>query len=102
MVAASKVIFQWIFKIWFFIYNTFNWKNKLYFDAFRVNPPTDAELKQNLAIMHMKKVNAAEIDSKFSKGKEEEPIQITTGMPDFPKYDEYERVVGSGKTGNKE
>lgn len=59
----------------------------------RVEPPTDAELKHNLAIMQMKKTNAAEIDEKFSDGIEK-PLQLTTGASDFPKYDEYEVVVG--------
>lgn len=48
-----------------------------------------------MAIMQMKKINAAELDAKFSEGKENLP-KITTGAPDFPKYDEYERVVGKG------
>lgn len=45
--------------------------------------------------MQMKKVNAAELDAKYSDGKEKPP-QITTGMTDFPTYDEYETVVGKG------
>lgn len=56
-------------------------------------PPTDEELKRNLAIMQMKKVNAAELDVKYSDGKEPE-LKITTGATDFPRYDEYEVVVG--------
>lgn len=43
--------------------------------------------------MQMKKINAAELDAKFSDG-QEKPAQITTGLSDFPKYDEYETVVG--------
>lgn len=51
----------------------------------------------------MKKINAAELDAKFSAGKPEEPApQITTGLPDFPTYKEYERVVGKGKIDKKE
>lgn len=42
----------------------------------------------------MKKVNAAEIDEKFSKGKEDKVPQIVSGGTDFPKYEEYEVVVG--------
>lgn len=45
--------------------------------------------------MQMKKVNAAKLDEKYSDGTEK-PAQITTGLSDFPKYDEYERVVGKG------
>ncbi|XP_031640958.1 NADH dehydrogenase [ubiquinone] 1 alpha subcomplex assembly factor 2 [Contarinia nasturtii] len=59
----------------------------------RVDPPTDEELKHNLAIMQMKKINAAELDNKYLGG-EEKPPQITTGLSDFPRYDEYETVVG--------
>lgn len=44
----------------------------------------------------MKKINAAELDNKYSGGKESQ-LQITTGLSDFPKYDEYEVVVGKGK-----
>lgn len=59
------------------------------------DPPTDEELKYNLAIMQTKKINAAELDAKYSEGKEKPP-QIISGMSDFPKYDEYEVVVGKG------
>lgn len=45
--------------------------------------------------MQMKKINAAELEAKYSDGKEK-PIQLTTGSSDFPKYDEYETVVGKG------
>lgn len=63
-----------------------------------VDPPTDAELKRNLAIMEMKKINAAELDAKYSDGKEpaDPALKVTTGLGDFPKYDEYEVVVGKG------
>lgn len=43
----------------------------------------------------MKKINAADLDEKYSGGKVKQE-QITTGMTDFPKYDEYETVVGKG------
>lgn len=42
----------------------------------------------------MKKINAAEIDEKFAKDKGDKPLQIITGATDFPKYEEYESVVG--------
>lgn len=64
---------------------------------YSVDPPTDEELKRNLAIMEMKKNNAAELDAKYSTGKEPDPaLQVTTGLGDFPKYEEYEVVVGKG------
>lgn len=45
----------------------------------------------------MKKMNAAELDEKYTAGKEpDKQLQITTGLSDFPTYDEYERVVGKG------
>lgn len=63
--------------------------------TYSAQPPTDAELKQNLAIMQMKKKNAAELDAKYADGKQPDPaLAITTGLSDFPKYDEYETVVG--------
>lgn len=61
----------------------------------RAEPPTDEELKHNLAIMQMKKVNAAKLDAKYSGGKEKEP-QLATGSGSFPRYDEYETVAGKG------
>lgn len=66
----------------------------------RAEAPTVDELKHNLAIMQMKKINAAELDAKFSDG-QEKPPQITTGLSDFPKYDEYETVVGKGPSKKK-
>lgn len=68
---------------------------KIEFNCFRTYPPTDEELKRNLAIMEMKKLNAAELDAKYSDGKEKDKhLEITTGLSDFPKYKEYETVVG--------
>lgn len=47
--------------------------------------------------MEMKKTNAAELDAKYSDGKEVDPaLKITTGSSNFPRYDEYETVVGKG------
>lgn len=66
----------------------------------RLDPPTDAELKRNLAIMQMKKTNAAELDMKYSEGKETLPQQQVTGGGDFPQYDFYEKVPGK-KPGEK-
>lgn len=45
--------------------------------------------------MEMKKLNASELDAKYSDGKEKDKeLEITTGLSDFPKYTEYETVVG--------
>lgn len=46
----------------------------------------------------MKKINAAELDIKFSGDKDDKQLQITTGATDFPKYDEYEVVAGKKNT----
>lgn len=47
--------------------------------------------------MQMKKMNAAELDAKYSDGKEPDPaLEIKTGSSDFPTYDEYEVVAGKG------
>lgn len=50
---------------------------------------------QNLAIMDMKKTNAAKIDAKFSTKSKKDTEQIVTGM-NFPSYNDYERVPGKG------
>lgn len=43
----------------------------------------------------MKKLNAAKLDDKYADGKsKDETLEIITGLPNFPKYDEYETVVG--------
>lgn len=45
--------------------------------------------------MQMKKLNAAELDEKYSEGKESDPsLGVITGLKNFPTYDEYETVVG--------
>lgn len=72
----------------------------IFFFIYRAEAPTVDELKHNLAIMQMKKINAAELDAKFSDG-QEKPAQITTGLGDFPTYDEYETVAGKGPSKKK-
>lgn len=67
--------------------------------SFRIDAPTNEELSHNLAIMNLKKINAAKLDEKYSTGKEKEPLKVT-GSGTFPTYDEYETVVGK-KKGNK-
>lgn len=62
--------------------------------CFSNEPPTKEELMRNLAIMDMKKDNAAKIDKKFAKAiTKENPEKIVTGMS-FPSYKDYERVPG--------
>lgn len=68
-----------------YIYNIFN------LVTCRNDPPTEKELKQNLAIMNMKKFNASKLDEKFQTTKLEQQI---TGASNFPRYDEFERIVG--------
>lgn len=63
---------------------------------FSVDPPTPEELNKNLAIMEMKKINAAKLDEHYSGDKIKKPQQIT-GAGNFPKYDEYEKAAGRKK-----
>lgn len=65
----------------------------------RADAPTEDELKQNLAIMEMKKVNADKLGEKFDDGVD--TTQVTTGAPNFPRYDDYERVVGKRSSDKK-
>lgn len=58
----------------------------------RTEPPTEDELKRNLAIMEAKKINAAKLEQHFNDGTEK--AQLPTGSSNFPRYDEYERIVG--------
>lgn len=64
--------------------------------VFRVDPPTPEELQKNLTIMHMKKINAAKLDEKYSAGKVNVPQKVT-GMSSFPVYEEYESGIGTRK-----
>lgn len=55
---------------------------------FRKEPPTNDELRKNLAIMQMKKINAAKLEEKFPT-----PQLPKTGAA-FPSYPEYEGAPG--------
>lgn len=79
-------------------YSTLN--HSMYLIIFRIEPPTPEELSKNLAIMQMKKVNAAKLDEHYSDGKVKEAQKVTGGGT-FPTYDEYESTVGV-KKGQKE
>lgn len=64
---------------------------------FRKEPPTDQELMKNLAIIQMKKKNAAEIDDKFKKPQDHAALKKdqTGERADFPSYgNEYEIIPG--------
>ncbi|XP_077300647.1 NADH dehydrogenase [ubiquinone] 1 alpha subcomplex assembly factor 2-like [Arctopsyche grandis] len=56
----------------------------------RSEPPTDEEIQKNLAIMEMKKTNAALLDKKFGKVNEISAPNDIKGMDSFPKYPEYQ------------
>lgn len=64
---------------------------------FSKEPPTDDELRKNLAIMQMKKINAAKLDEQYGKP---EPQKVT-GSSSFPVYKEYETVAGNKKKGDE-
>jgi NADH dehydrogenase [ubiquinone] 1 alpha subcomplex assembly factor 2 len=51
---------------------------------------------KNLAIMQMKKDNAAKLDQKFGKQGQIEQPQRVTGLRDFPQYEDYESMPGKG------
>ncbi|XP_076254069.1 NADH dehydrogenase [ubiquinone] 1 alpha subcomplex assembly factor 2 isoform X2 [Rhynchophorus ferrugineus] len=55
-------------------------------------PPTEEELKRNLAIMQLKKKNAIEVEAKAGL-----PTPRQKGMESFPHRPEYERVPGEKK-----
>jgi NADH dehydrogenase [ubiquinone] 1 alpha subcomplex assembly factor 2 len=66
---------------------------------FRKEPPTQDELKKNLAIMQMKKHNAKLLDDKFgtgNEGKDHASLKSNEkGKAEFPRYDEdFESVPG--------
>lgn len=64
----------------------------------RKEPPTEQELLRNLAIMKMKEKNAAELEAKYAKPKDQTELEKnTTGMGSFPQYEEYEVMPGKGK-----
>lgn len=64
--------------------------------VFSDDPPTPEELNKNLAIMEMKKINAAKLDEHFSNGKLKETQNIS-GIKSFPTHDGYETSPGKDK-----
>jgi hypothetical protein len=89
LVERKKVIFLDIFSY-----------IKIYLQRhlFRQDPPTQEELLKNLAIMDMKKKNAAILEGKFEKPQDHASIKhdTATGRAAFPRYDEeYEIMPGS-------
>lgn len=60
----------------------------------RSEPPQEEEVMRNLAIMQMKKKNAAELDAKYVKTDQTEVKKEVKGPLSFPKYDEYEIMPG--------
>lgn len=72
---------------------------KFLFFIFRKEPPTDEELKKNLAIMQMKKKNYEMLEEKHlqSLGKDNLSLKRNdaSGRAEFPNYEgEYERKPG--------
>lgn len=67
-------------------------------NIFRKEPPTEEELKRNLAIMQMKKKNAELIEGKSQQLIDHASIKTNkeTGRAEFPRYDEdYEISAGT-------
>jgi hypothetical protein len=66
---------------------------------FRKEPPTDQELMKNLAIMQLKKKNAAALSSKNPVHQDHAALRKdeTGQKASFPSYDEYEKVPGKAK-----
>lgn len=72
------------------------YRKRLSVIIFRVDPPTPEELSKNLAIMQMKKINAAKLDEHYAGGKTKAPQEITGGR-NYPEYNEYELSAGKKK-----
>lgn len=71
---------------------------KLIENFYRKDPPTVEELTKNLAIMQMKKKNAALLDEKYGKPQDHASLKKNeiTGRAEFPRYDEdFEVMPGS-------
>lgn len=65
---------------------------------FSVEPPTNEELKKNLAIMQMKKINAAKLDEQHGKPEHKK----VTGLGTFPEHqDKYRRDPLNEEKGKK-
>lgn len=61
----------------------------------RTQPPEESEVLKNLAIMQMKKENAAKLEAKYAKESDTKMLGIERRGPDsFPKYDEFEIQPG--------
>lgn len=71
--------------------------------SFRKEPPSDQELMKNLAIMQLKKKNAALVDEKYGKPLDHAALKKdeTGQRAAFPSYDEYEVMPGSEKKSKK-
>lgn len=86
-------------------YDLDNFKNFLSDDAiiYRKLPPTDQELMKNLAIMNMKKKNAALIDDKLGRPQDHAALKKdeTGEKAAFPKYGDYEAMPGEASKGSK-
>ncbi|XP_046992403.1 NADH dehydrogenase [ubiquinone] 1 alpha subcomplex assembly factor 2 isoform X2 [Schistocerca americana] len=67
----------------------------------RTAPPMEEEIMRSVAIMEMKKKNAAELARK--EGKKDPGVldKEVKGMESFPKYDEYEVMPGKSKEADK-
>lgn len=63
----------------------------------RTEPPEEAEILKNVAIMKMKKENALKLEAKYGKEGGSSLKRVTKGPESFPKYDEYEIVPGKQK-----
>lgn len=74
--------------------------SELFDDAtnFRKIPPTDQELMKNLAIMNLKKKNAALMDDKFQQKQDHAALKRdeTGQKAAFPRYNDYEVMPGEG------
>lgn len=66
------------------------------FEAFRKEPPTDQELMKNLAIMQLKKKNAAALEDKFAVKQDHAALRKdeTGQKASFPQYTDYEIMPG--------
>lgn len=61
----------------------------------RKAPPSEEEVLKNLAIMQMKKKNAAELEAKYAKPGDEKLLQKEIkGSQSFPQYEEFEIQPG--------
>jgi NADH dehydrogenase [ubiquinone] 1 alpha subcomplex assembly factor 2 len=73
-------------------------------DDFRKEPPTKEELLKNLAIMQLKKKNAALLDEKNAPKYDHAALKRdeTGQKTSFPQYEEFEVMPGKGPRGQRE